>query len=252
MRGTLLTGLVAGGQHDENRGAQLATAGRRMSATENSMTEAKKKPDWERIESDYRAGLLSVREIAASQGVSHVAIAKRAKKEGWERDLNAKIKAKADALVTTRTVTKEVTSEQAVTDRAIVEANAEVIANIRLGHRSDIRRARTLCMSLLEELEAETGDIELFRELGDMLRSEDDKGQDKRNDVYQKVISSAGRIDSMKKLAETLKNLVGIEREAYGIAEAAKLELSGPNGTPLRAKDMTDDELAAIIAGGGA
>lgn len=53
-------------------------------------------PDWERIEADYRAGLLSVREIAASNGVSHVAIGKRAKRDGWERDLQAKIKAKAD------------------------------------------------------------------------------------------------------------------------------------------------------------
>ncbi|HEY4292069.1 GIY-YIG nuclease family protein [Luteibacter sp.] len=47
----------------------------------------KKAPDWERIEADYRAGLLSVREIAAAQGVSHVAIGKRAKRDGWERSL---------------------------------------------------------------------------------------------------------------------------------------------------------------------
>lgn len=212
----------------------------------------KRAPDWERIESDYRAGLLSVREIATAQGVSHTAIQKKAKTLGWERDLAAKVKAKADALVAKREVASQVATATEVSDRAVIEANAEVIANIRLAHRGDIKRARTLCMSLLEELEAETGDIDLFRELGELLRSEDDKGQDKRNDLYQKVISSAGRIDSMKKLAETLKNLVGIEREAYGIVDAAKLELSGPNGTPLRAKDMTDDELAAILAGGGA
>lgn len=66
--------------------------------------EKKKAPDWERIEADYRAGFLSVREIAAALGVSHVAIGKRAKRDGWERDLGAKIKAKAEALVTSRTV----------------------------------------------------------------------------------------------------------------------------------------------------
>ena len=68
---------------------------------------AKKETDWESIERDYRAGLLSVREMAATYGVSHVAIMKRAKKDGWERDLSAKIKAKAEALVTTREVTNE-------------------------------------------------------------------------------------------------------------------------------------------------
>jgi hypothetical protein len=190
----------------------------------------KKAPDWERIESDYRAGLLSVREIASSQGISHVAISKRAKRDGWERDLSARIKAKAEALVTNRMVTDEVTKERAVTDKAIVEANAEVIANIRVAHRKDIARARSLAMSLLGELEAQTADLDLFEQLGEILRNEDDRGQDKRNDIYNKVISSAGRIDCMKKLGETLKNLVALEREAYGIAEAQKLELTGESG----------------------
>ncbi|MBR7513521.1 hypothetical protein KC219_25515, partial [Mycobacterium tuberculosis] len=58
-------------------------------------------------------------------------------------------------------------------------------------------------------------------ELGEILRSEDDKGQDKRNDVYRKVLSSAGRVDSMKKLADTLKVLIGLEREAYGLQDVA-------------------------------
>jgi len=179
-------------------------------------------PDWERIEADYRAGLLSVREIASSQGISHTAIQKRAKAEGWERDLAAKIKAKAEALVAKREVAKSVAMETAATERVIVEANAEVIAGVRMSHRQDIARARKLAMTLLEELEVETGNVDLFEELGEILRSEDDKGQDKRNDIYRKVISSAGRIDGMKKLAETLKVLISLEREAYGLAETER------------------------------
>ncbi|HDR8973775.1 hypothetical protein [Burkholderia vietnamiensis] len=177
-------------------------------------------PDWERIEADYRAGLLSVREIAASQGISHAAISKRAKRDGWDRDLAKRIQAKAEALVTTRTVTSEVTTERAVNDRVIVEGNAEVIANIRLAHRSDIARSRRLAMALLEELECVTENRELFEQLGEMLRSPDERGNDKRNNLYQKVISSAGRVSSMKQLSETLKTLIGLEREAYGIAGA--------------------------------
>lgn len=59
--------------------------------------EAKPPPDWERIEIDFRAGVLSTREIAQAHGISHTAINKRAKAYGWDRDLSAKIKAKADA-----------------------------------------------------------------------------------------------------------------------------------------------------------
>lgn len=183
-------------------------------------TPKKVAPDWERIEADYRAGLLSVREIAAAQGISHTAIQKKAKAEGWERDLSKRIQAKADALVAKREVASQVATEtKLATDQAIVDANAQVIANIRLAHRTDISRSRTLAMALLAELEIETGDRDLFEQLGEMLRSEDDKGQDKRNDIYRKVISGAARVDSMKKLAETLKTLIGLEREAYGLID---------------------------------
>jgi hypothetical protein len=185
-------------------------------------------PDWERIEADYRAGVLSVREIAASQGITHGAINKRAKRDGWERDLSARIQAKADALVSKAEVSTQVSTERAATDKLIVEANAEAIARVRLSHRSDISRSRRLAMALLEELEVATGSIELFQELGDFLRSDDEKGADKRNDVYQRVISSVGRIDSMKKLSDTLKTLVGLEREAYGLAAATEEQGSGP------------------------
>jgi hypothetical protein len=193
----------------------------------------KSAPDWERIEADYRAGVLSVREIAASQGITEGAVRKRAKRDAWTRDLNAKIQAKADDLVRKQSVRNEVRKERTASDNVIVEANAEVIAQVRLNHRSDIARARKLCMSLLQEIEVETDNIDLFEELGDLLRSEDDKGQDKRNDVYRRVISGASRIDSMKKLAEALKVLIGLEREAYGIGDAGN-QAGGNNADLLR------------------
>lgn len=173
--------------------------------------------DWELIERDYRAGVLSVREIAASQGITHAAINKRAKRDLWERDLKAKIQAKADALVSKREVSKEVSAERVATDNLIVDANARRIADVRMSHRTDISRMRALVLQMLGELEHETGNIDLYEELGELLRNENDKGQDKRNDIYNKVITSAQRISSMKNLAETLKILIGMEREAYGI-----------------------------------
>lgn len=185
-------------------------------------------PDWERIEADYRAGVLSVREIAASQGITHGAINKRAKRDGWERDLSGKIRAKADALVSKAEVSKSVSTERVATDRLIVEANAEAIARVRLGHRSDISRARKLAMTLLEELELESENVALFEELGEFLRSDGDGASDKRIAAFDRIVSSSGRIDSMKKLADTLKTLVGLEREAYGLATAGEDDPNKP------------------------
>jgi hypothetical protein len=186
-------------------------------ATNMAQEDKKRAPDWERIEADYRAGVLSVREIAAEHGITEGAIRKRAKRDDWSRDLAAKVRAKADALVRKEEVRSAVRSESAYSEREIVDRGGELLAGVQLTQRKDVSRARSLAMSLLAELEVETGNIELFEQLGEMLRSEDDKGQDKRNDLYQKVISSAGRIDSMKKLADTLKTLIGLEREAYGL-----------------------------------
>ena len=46
------------------------------------MGNKKPAPDWERIEVEFRAGVLSLREIALANGISHVAVAKRAQKAG--------------------------------------------------------------------------------------------------------------------------------------------------------------------------
>lgn len=58
-------------------------------------------PDWEAIELDYRAGIKTLRQIAGEHGITHGAVNKRAKANGWERDLSAKIQQKADALLST-------------------------------------------------------------------------------------------------------------------------------------------------------
>ena len=174
-------------------------------------------PDWERIEGDYRAGLMSLREIASAHTITEGAIRKRARRDGWERNLQAKIQAKAEAIVARRAVVAEGAK---VAEREIIEANAERIAQVRGEHRADITRTRALALQMLGELEAVTASLEDFEQLGDALRNPDDRGQDKRNEIYQKVISSAGRVDSLKKLSDTLKTLIGLEREAYGLDAA--------------------------------
>ncbi|ENQ9726388.1 hypothetical protein ACSMDF_03635 [Yersinia enterocolitica] len=177
------------------------------------------KPDWEAIESAYRAGLMSVREIASQQGITHGAINKRAKRDGWERDLKAKIKAKADALVSKREVSTLVSTEKAVTERILIEANAEVIANVRMEHRGDIRRAREITNALFDELGAECADIESLRKLGELMLQPDENGRDRLNEVYQSIIALPERVKAVKALSDAMKNLIGLERQAYDIGD---------------------------------
>ena len=176
-------------------------------------------PDWERIEADYRAGLLSVREIASAHGISHTYINRKAKELGWVRDLSKRIQDKAEAIVSTATVSKEVSTETALSDKAIVDANAQVIANVRLAHRGDIAKSRTLVMTLLAELEHQTEHRELYEQLGELMMSPDDNGRDKLYEAYMKAMSLGGRTSTMRALADSLKTLIALEREAYGLAE---------------------------------
>lgn len=181
-----------------------------------------KKPDWEAIESAYRAGLLSIREIASKNGITDGAIRKRAKKENWSRDLSEKIKNKSDELVRTKEVRTKVRTENVLSERVLIEANAEVIASVRMEHRGDIRKARNITNALFEELGAESADIEAFKKLGELLANPDQNGRDKLNEVYMSVISMPERVKSMKALSETLKNLITLERQAYNIDDTPK------------------------------
>ncbi|MGN9452004.1 terminase small subunit [Klebsiella grimontii] len=49
-------------------------------------------PDWEAIESAYRAGVLSLRDIGEQYGVTEEAIRKRAKKFGWVRKAGTQVR----------------------------------------------------------------------------------------------------------------------------------------------------------------
>lgn len=191
---------------------------------------ARKEVDWEAVEFQYRAGIRSLKEIGKEFGVSDAGIIKRAKRDGWTRDLKAKIQAKAESKVSAALVSEEVSANRRLTEQAIIEVNAQAVANVRMAHRADIARMRALVLTMLGEIEHETAYVDLYEDLGEALRSEDDKGQDKRNDIYKRVISSASRIDSMKKLAETLKVLITMEREAFGIKAEVETD---PAANPL-------------------
>ncbi|ENQ2770515.1 TPA: hypothetical protein ACH1H3_002148, partial [Klebsiella pneumoniae] len=115
-------------------------------------------PDWEAIETAYRAGVMSLREIASQHGISEGAIRKRAKRDDWSRDLNAKVKERADDLVRKAEVRKQVRSEVTLNERVLIEATAEVIASVRMEHRGDIKRARQITNALFDELGAECAD----------------------------------------------------------------------------------------------
>jgi len=161
--------------------------------------------DWEGIEKAYRAGIATLRAIGEEFGCSHAAIQKRAARDGWSRDLSAKIAAEAQALVAKQTVAKEVANARSATEREIVEGNAQAAAKVALSHRADIKLLR---------MRAAEYEIELA-ECGEELSK---------------------RVSILKMLAETQTKLIAAEREAFGMDKEAPSEtgLSGESVATLK------------------
>ncbi|MDD0837899.1 hypothetical protein PSQ40_04875 [Curvibacter sp. HBC61] len=209
--------------------------------------------DWERIEADYRAGILSLREIASLHpGTNHVAITRKAKALGWTKDLNAKIRARAEELVTKQAVTKSVTGVSPATERQIIDANANQLVEVRVAHRRDISKARTMAMKLMDRLE-EVCTIESSKVLDrlDKLisKSGDDDFRDAAaqiNESLAKLTALPGLVKVLKDLSEALRTLITMERTAYG--------LDDPEGPPPElaeqarvTRPMTDAERAVRL-----
>lgn len=168
--------------------------------------------DWEAVEREYRAGVRSLADIGTEFGVSAPGILKRAKKDGWVRDLSAKIKAKADAKVNESLVNDAVNAKTAVSERQTIESNAQMLADKLLGQRADIALARATVQRLWIIIDVELDHPEEFSHIGELLRSEDEFGQDKLNDLYRAAISIPQQVKNAKLLCDALKVLIELER----------------------------------------
>jgi hypothetical protein len=196
---------------------------------------AKAKVNYALLEADWKAGLKSTRQMAADyeiltgDSVTHAAIAKHF--EDVPRDKQARIRARIEEMVSTSAIDNMVAADKVskVADEAIVEAAARKGTEVILAHQKEITRYRTLAQKLLAEIETTSDNLELFDTLGECLRSENERGVDKLNDAYKKVIDLPGRVDSFKKLAEVLKVLIGLERQAFGMADTPD---GGKNAPP--------------------
>jgi len=175
--------------------------------------------DWTTIERDYRTGLLSLREIAEPHGISETAVRKRAKRDNWDRDLEARIQARADALVRKAEVRDQVRNANLASDREIIEANAERIAAVRSEHRKDIQNLRGIAERLISELHQAEQDGTLYEQ-----------------------------VRTLKALTETVESIVKMEREAYGIDKSTPEKPANDDTPPI---DMMDAvrRFAFILSG---
>jgi hypothetical protein len=194
------------------------------------MTE-RKSVDWEAIEREYRAGQLTVVEIGRQHGLSHTAVNKRAKRDGWTRNLADKVREEVSA---------RLVSESTETERAAIEPAVARGVQVVREHRASIGRGQRLVSALFGELEEATenrGDLEAAIE---EETEDDDTG--KRRAMMLRAVALPSRAGVIVNLSNALRTLVALERQAFNLGD-------GLDGND-RAADVpvTDDRRKAALA----
>lgn len=148
------------------------------------MAARKTEAEWDRIELEYLAGEVSVREIADRYGISDTAIRKRAKAQGWVRVVRRP--------ATVRTSDPQ--PERQPREPAAPVENADIA-----------ERGRQLVGRMLDELDATTTHQ---GELEEMIEAETTGDRDgRRRDGMLGAISLGGRAKTLKELATALKTI---------------------------------------------
>lgn len=206
---------------------------------------APKKVDYARIEPGWRAGILSPHQLAAQYtedtgvAVSHTALIKHFRKAGVPRDLNAKVRAKAEAMVSQAMVTGKVSKETTVADSKIIDSNAFAVASVSIRHRTDLRDLRDVALGLLAELRGSGEHQDTLDQIAEML-GDPEADENRLRQALNKAISLPSRVGSIKAIAETITKLIDAERTAWKLDDAPD--------DPGRTRALSDAERASRLA----
>ena len=167
---------------------------------------------------------MPTKEIAQRFDFSAGQIALRARTDGWIRDPNMMLQASAykrekfEVAVSAATGVP-VRELSDIIDEARDLEDHDLQAVIIHLHRKHVTKFRDLAEKLYQELSEATIGKPLLEEVagGLALAMKDPKAVEKLDKVYEKMMSLPSRIDSLKKLAETAKIIVAIERESFGL-----------------------------------
>jgi hypothetical protein len=180
--------------------------------------------DWDWAQVQYESTDLSTTDIATIIGVTPTALIARASNRGWTRN-----KGKLVAQYTAELVlaNREREAEARQQKLAVIErVNAEMQANVLTTHRKDIKQARNICGQLFDELAVATPG--------------DDDSPIAHLDTKSRVLS---------RLADSMKTLMLLERQAYGIQGVFEdLDKPPPAPTEQGQVDAVMSKFAAVLA----
>ena len=187
----------------------------------------KERADWDAIERDYRTAKFTLRELETKHGTFASSIARKAKSDGWVKDLTEAIRQATNARLTSDLVDGVVNACSQNVNGA-VNAAAEVNTRIILGHRTGLKRITSIKEQLLDQIEQAAANMSDLADVIEMVRNPDDNGMDRANDALKKAMGRSALVDDLKKLADVDEKVRKGEREAFSLNDAPP-----PDSDPL-------------------
>lgn len=182
--------------------------------------------DWEIVEREYRAGVLSVRQIAEAAGADPRSVRRKAKQENWTRDLTDRVRSAAEALLSVEPESAESApaphpQRARAREDEIVERGAAKMVHIVQEHRQDLARLRaqkTRVLNMLDDRQTKDADLTAAR----------------IDDPKYEPLSIAETAAILEVIARIDARLIPLERQAFSID--AKVDPNAPPaGTDRRA-----------------
>ena len=186
--------------------------------------ETKPGVDWEAIEKEFRAGQLSVREIARRGGLTEAAIRKRAKHDEWTRPLADKVREAVREKLVRTDGAREGSQDQRASDAEIIEKSAKRGLEVIVSHRRDLSQLhdskRILGQRLAVYLQGGTVD-------GPFIGDKESPG------------------DLLEKLSRVSSRLIPLERQAFNLDDTQGKTPDTANA-PRDLSGLSDDDLDAV------
>lgn len=186
-----------------------------------------RKPDWAWIRREWESDLKTDRGIAAQstaagRKVSHVAIGKQAKKNGWKK---ASLTPAVQREIANRLARASVSAVTDANAEDVIDAAAKEGVTVVQTHRQDIRQARVLVGTMFQQLADATNHVD---ELGQAIEEEIAETKDakakaelearkQRRARLLKTIGLQSRAGVARDLSQAMRNLIGLERQAFNI-----------------------------------
>lgn len=183
--------------------------------------------DWEAVEADFRAGILSGRKVAEKHGVAYSALRTKAKKAGWTQDLSKMVehatkaamieKAQSDARASSKGA--GIGAEKAQTVISGVQAAVNQRVEVLTRHQAAARAGADLAAGLIDELVQVSKEKVNLEALADALvkASGGEIDMVAAASEIRKLTSVGSRAATLKTAVEALGKAIDKEREAHGI-----------------------------------